>query len=472
MIGADLTVFTADAAATVPGPEWLKDVRQAAFERLGNAEWPSESEEVWRYSRIDDLDLDRFAPAAVPPGTPRADAAHALSGTSATRWLEGVGARAALVVVRDGVVVASELSEAARHQGVVAGSLLETPAASDVLGAAPAPDAFVELATAFMPDITAVVVPARVVLDEPVLVVHLLGFGGGPDTPGGGRDRVASGPSPEAGTASEGGRGLASFPRTVVRIGRAAEASVVEVAVSGDGLLLAVPTVDLDVSDDGRLSYAGIQDLGRAAWQLGYQTSRVGRDGHLSSFSMALGGSYARLRTDSRLAGQGGTSNLLAAYFGDGEQMHDFRTMQDHEAPKTTSDLLFKGAVADEARSVYSGLIRVRRGAVGTNAFQTNRNLVLSEGARAHSVPNLDIAENDVRCSHASAVGPIDPDQRYYLESRGIPRGVADRLIVLGFFDDILERAPVPGVRSSLRSAVAGRATAGRGRLFGQGSSG
>jgi Fe-S cluster assembly protein SufD len=257
-----------------------------------------------------------------------------------------------------------------------------------------------------------------------------------------------------------------------VRIGRAAEASVVEVSVSGEGPVLTVPTVDLEVSDDARLSYVGIQDLGRAAWQLGYQVSRVGRDGHLSSFSVALGGSYARLRTDARLAGQGGTSNLLAAYFGDGEQMHDFRTMQDHEAPKTTSDLLFKGAVADEARSVYSGLIRVRRGAVGTNAFQTNRNLVLSEGARAHSVPNLDIAENDVRCSHASAVGPIDPDHRYYLESRGIPREVADRLIVLGFFDDILERAPVPGVRSWLRSAVAHRATAGSGRLLGQGSAG
>ena len=112
--------------------------------------------------------------------------------------------------------------------------------------------------------------------------------------------------------------------------------------------------------------------------------------------------------------------------------MHDFRTMQDHVAPATTSDLLFKGAVRDEAKSVYSGLIRVRKEAAGTNAFQTNRNLVLSEGAHVESVPNLEIEANDVRCSHASAVGPIDEEQRFYLESRGIEPEVAERLIVLG----------------------------------------
>ena len=135
------------------------------------------------------------------------------------------------------------------------------------------------------------------------------------------------------------------------------------------------------------------------------------------------------------------------------------RQLQDHDAPRTTSDLLFKGAVEDQAQSVYSGLIRVRKGARGTNAFQTNRNLVLSDGAHADSVPNLEIEENDVRCSHASAVGPIDEDQRYYLESRGVPPAVADRLIVLGFFDEILDRTPVPGLRELLRGAVAAKLT-------------
>jgi Fe-S cluster assembly protein SufD len=137
--------------------------------------------------------------------------------------------------------------------------------------------------------------------------------------------------------------------------------------------------------------------------------------------------------------------------------MHDFRTLQDHDAPKTTSDLLFKGAVEDESRAVYSGLIRIRKGAAGTNAFQTNRNLVLGQGAHADSVPNLEIEENDVKCSHASAVGPIDEEQRYYLEARGLPPEAADRLIVLGFFEEILEDIHITGLRDPLRRAVAAK---------------
>ena len=120
-----------------------------------------------------------------------------------------------------------------------------------------------------------------------------------------------------------------------------------------------------------------------------------------------------------------GSTRQVALYFAGGEQMHNFRTIQDHDAPHTTSDLLFKGAVQDSARSVYTGLIRIRPHARGTSAFQTNRNLTLSEGAWAESVPNLEIETNDVRCSHASTVGPIDADQRFYLESRGIPTSIA-----------------------------------------------
>jgi Fe-S cluster assembly protein SufD len=127
--------------------------------------------------------------------------------------------------------------------------------------------------------------------------------------------------------------------------------------------------------------------------------------------------------------------------------------------------LLFKGAVEDHARSVYTGLIRVAKEAVGTNAFQTNRNLVLSEGASAESVPNLEIETNQVQCSHASAVGPIDEEQRFYLESRGVPTEVADRLIVLGFFGEVLERLPVPALSGRLRDAVADKLAGRRGRL-------
>src|SRR5581483_1415960 len=168
------------------------------------------------------------------------------------------------------------------------------------------------------------------------------------------------------------------------------------------------------------------------------------------SFAVALGGDYARVRTDCTVVGAGGNAQLLALYCGDGTQMHDFITIQNHEGRKSTSDLVFKGTVQDEARSSYWGLIRIARGAAGTQAFQTNRNLVLSESAGADSVPNLDIQENDVSCSHASATGPIDEDQRFYLESRGVSPEVADRLIVLGFFQDLLQRLPVAALRPHL----------------------
>ena len=146
---------------------------------------------------------------------------------------------------------------------------------------------------------------------------------------------------------------------------------------------------------------------------------------------------------------------MRALYFGDSTQMHDFRTLQDHVAPHTTSDLLFKGAVEGHSRAVYTGLIRVGKGAPGTNAYQTNRNVKLSDGAWAESVPNLEILNNDVKCSHASAVGPVDEEQRFYLESRGVPPQVAERLIVLGFCGEVLERLPVPGAVGVLQREIA-----------------
>jgi Fe-S cluster assembly protein SufD len=174
----------------------------------------------------------------------------------------------------------------------------------------------------------------------------------------------------------------------------------------------------------------------------------------LRSSVVALGGDYARLRSEARLDGEGADSDLLAVYFGDGDQTLDFRTLQDHAAPRTRSSLLFKGAVEERAHSVYSGLIHIRPQAQRSDAFQTNRNLVLTEGAGAESIPNLEIEANDVRCSHASTVGPIDDEQLYYLETRGVPPADAERLIVLGFFDDVFDRLAVPALVEPLRAEV------------------
>ncbi len=436
-----LTAFTADASSALAGPLWLATRRAGAWERFAAGSLPQEAEEVWRYSGIDRFDLSSFGPVQRPDRAPGPDleVGRALA--------QPLGSRAALVVTYNGAIVGVESEPSVADDQLSVTSVLSNSDAPAGLGElAPAHDAFGELHDAFLADVVHVVVAKKAVLRDPVIVVHLV-------------DRAAASGS------------AAAFPRSLVHVGPSAEAGVIELyasvgapdttgAADADHRappVLVIPVTELEVEDDAHLGYANLQVLDQACTELAVQASRVGRNSTLRSFTVSLGGGYARVRTDSDLIGQGGHTALLAAYLGTDKQVHDFRTLQDHHAPRTESELLFEGAVADEARSVYSGLIHIRNGAHGARAFQTNHNLVLSEGAHADSVPNLDIEENDVRCSHASTVGPIDEDQRYYLESRGISPAVAERLIVLGFFSDLANRAPFPGVGPWVENAVSHR---------------
>jgi Fe-S cluster assembly protein SufD len=397
---------------------------------------------VWRYSGIDSFDLDAYAPAPTA-GTPQS-ARSALA--CAVEVAEELGPRSVLVVTHNGACIGIERSAAAPDALTVATIGANDTEPSETLGEHVGTDAFVELHQAFVPDITVVQVSRKVAVADPVVIIHLVD------------------------AADPGALGVSAFPRAVVRVAGSAEVGVIELVAptgTGDGLSLVVPVTELDVAEDAHLRYAGLQVLGTGATVIARQSSRVNRDGTLRSFTAGLGGRYARVRTDSELLGTGGNTSLLAAYLGTGAQVHDFRTLQDHHAGRTESELLFKGAVSDTARSVYSGLIRIRKGARGANAFQTNHNLVLSTGAHADSVPNLDIDENDVRCSHASTVGPIDEDQRYYLESRGIEPAVAERMIVMGFFSDIATRAPFPTVGRWVEDAVRARLTRSLGAVPG-----
>jgi Fe-S cluster assembly protein SufD len=254
------------------------------------------------------------------------------------------------------------------------------------------------------------------------------------------------------------GNGIAAFPRLVVEAGADSDVSVLEVLLSAaDAEALVVSHADLLVAKAARVGHLVVQDLGLEVWQLGHQRSTVDADATLTASAAAFGGRYARLRTDCSLTGRGSTGNLRAVWFGEGSQHLDFRTFQDHAAPDTTSDLVYKGAVSGSSRSVYTGLIKVRPNARGTNAFQTNRNLKLSADAWAESVPNLEIENNDVRCSHASAVGPVDEEQLWYLEARGVPPAVAERLIVAGFFEEVIGSLPVPAAAGPLRASVKGK---------------
>jgi Fe-S cluster assembly protein SufD len=281
------------------------------------------------------------------------------------------------------------------------------------------------LRQALLSDPIVIDVPAGVAVAEPIVVRHR----GAPD-------------------------GGAASVHVVVRAGADSDVTVLEVLEGGgDGLLL--PTTELQLEGSARVRYASAQLLDRRTWALGTLDLDIESQATATACLAGFGGAYARLRTDCRLNGRGASGDLAAAFFGDGDQTLDYRTFQDHVAPDTTSNLLFKGAVSDRSRSVYTGLIRVGKGARGTNAFQTNRNLKLSEDAWAESIPNLVIENNDVHCSHASAVGPIDEEQRFYLESRGVPTPVAERLIVAGFFAEVLDLLPTDDLRGRLDAAVA-----------------
>jgi Fe-S cluster assembly protein SufD len=320
------------------------------------------------------------------------------------------------------------------EQGDVGRTVVGSASALDdgeaLLGALPADgDAFTWLHHALLGDPIVIDVPAGCHVAQPIVVRH-------------------------QGAAA----GQAWAPHLVVRAGADSEVRVVEVFEGGGaGLLVPGTTVVLDAA--ARVGYVGVQQLDRGAWSIGELDLSAESQASVTAGLAGFGGDYTRVRTDCRLVGRGATGDLLAAYFGDGDQTLDYRTFQDHAAPDTTSNLLFKGTVSDRSRSVYTGLIRVGKDARGTNAFQTNRNIKLSEDAWAESVPNLQIENNDVHCSHASAVGPIDEEQRFYLESRGVPTNVAERLIVAGFFAEVFDLFPANSLRDDLDAAVAAKLT-------------
>jgi Fe-S cluster assembly protein SufD len=350
--------------------------------QLSTLELPTTDEEIWRYSRIGDLDLAAYVPAV-----------HDVD-------VDGAG---------DLLV------------DLPAAELFDDP-----------PDVFAELSRALGSSFTPPVhisVPAGHVAADPIVVTHTI----------------------------PGDRSLTA-PRLLIDAGADSEITVIEIfRSSGAGPALTLPVVHVRAGQAARVRYLAVNELGDETWSIGHQRAESDRDSDLLLSAVALGGDYARVRTEARSVGRGASTRQVALYFADGDQMHDFRIIQDHVAPHTNSDLLFKGAVQDRAASVYTGLIAIGEEARGTAAYQTNRTLTLSDGAWAESVPNLDIRTNDVKCSHASTVGPIDEDQRFYLESRGVRPDVAERLVVLGFFDEVISQLPSKDLADDLRARVASK---------------
>ncbi len=215
--------------------------------------------------------------------------------------------------------------------------------------------------------------------------------------------------------------------------------------------------VELFVEQAAKLEYVSLQNLSRETWHFASHHARVERDGELDWVSGGFGSKKGKVRIQNDLAGPGATSRVTGAYFADSDQHLDYDTFQEHMAPDTESDFAFKGALRDTATAVWRGMIRVERDAQKTNAYQECRNLMLSPTTHAVPIPGLEILANDVRCTHGATVSRVDREQLFYLMARGLPRAEAERLIVRGFFQDVLDRIELEPVRAAMTSALEAR---------------
>jgi Fe-S cluster assembly protein SufD len=253
------------------------------------------------------------------------------------------------------------------------------------------------------------------------------------------------------------GTGLAYFSHILVFLDDGASLTYVHEAAShteAHGQTMHAGIVEIHVGEAASLRFVELQSWGEHVWNFSHERVRVYQDGNIDWIFGAIGSHLTKNFSDLDLLGAGSTGRMSGFYFTDGVQHLDHDTQQNHMAPHTTSDLLFKGALKDRSRSVWQGMIYVAPGAQKTDGYQANRNLTLSPKARADSIPGLEILADDVRCTHGATVGKIDPEQVFYLLSRGIPYPDAERLIVEGFFDPIMQRIPFEAVRERFQDAI------------------
>jgi Fe-S cluster assembly protein SufD len=404
--------------------------RRRAFDAFRAMPTPSPDTEEWRYTDLRELDLSFVPFAAETPATNLDQVRPELLEAAGE-----VGERAGLSIQHNSTVVISNLDPDAAARGVVFTSLDRAEADHPDLvdgrinGAVSAGRTrFAALHAAFRAGGTFVFVPRNVRVERPLQTLTYV-------------DRD----------------GLAVFPHTVLVLEEGAELTFVDRYVSPDlDRALSDAVVELYLGPGSKLRYVSLQDWGAGVTHLSVQRAVVGRDAELRSLAVAFGGSLSRTEVESILEGDGGSSEMLGVYFADGDQHFDHRSIQDHLGSQTASDLLYKGALKGRSRTIYSGTVIIRPGAHKCDAYQTNRNVLLSEQAKADSIPNLEILSNDpVRCGHAASVGPVDDDQLFYMQSRGIPLDEAQRLIVTGFFQEVLDRVTLPEVRTSLEVAIA-----------------
>lgn len=432
MTQATKTGFDEEALAALPSPApFVETLRKQAFKEFLALPIPSEETEEWRYTDVEHFDFD-LAPFAGGGSAVNLDDVPEEILSAAGK----VGERAGLQIQRNSEVVVTHLLPELKAKGVWFGDLDQ---ASDeqpelvepYLHGLVATDRskFTALHAAFRSGGTLLYVPRDVQIELPIQTLTYLDADG-----------------------------AAIFPRTLLVAEEGSEVTFIDRYVSPAlDRSLSDAVVEIYAGDGARVRYVALQEYGTGVQHLSVQRARVGRDAHLKTLGVAFGATLARAEVETILAEDGGTSEMLGVYFGDGDQHIDHRSIQDHVGSRTSSDLLYKGAMRDGSNAIYTGTVIIEQGAHLCNAYQTNRNILLSESARAHSVPNLEILTNDpTRCGHAASVGPVSEDEIFYLMSRGIPRKEAERLIVFGFFQEVLDRIDIPEIRESLMAAIEG----------------
>ncbi|MGH2705069.1 MAG: Fe-S cluster assembly protein SufD [Actinomycetota bacterium] len=415
-------------SAALGEPGWVLERRLAAWSTFESMELPREKQEPWRYTDLRRLKfrLDGFSP--IRPGT-----ANEL--TSEARALLGQeGERAGYIVQRDADVVLKQLDAGLGKQGVVLTDIHTAVAEhgdflkEHLFGSV---DVGRHLLTALHGAMfcggTFLYVPRGTSVTVPVESQRWIDQAGG-----------------------------SIFPHTLIIVEEGAELLYFERLRSPDldGPALSNGAVEIVCGQGSRVTFASLQEYSEEVWHFAAQRAVSSRDVTLRSLVVTLGGRFSRIETDGVIRGQGSSSEMLGLYFAEHGQHFDHRTLQDHVAGGSTSDLLYKGALKDESRSVYSGLIRVHEQAAKTDAYQLNRNLVLSDNAKADTKPELEIKNNDLRCTHGASVGQIDENELFYLQTRGIDSAEAQRLIVTGFFEDVITRIRIEEVRAVLHDAI------------------
>ncbi len=424
------TTFDERALASLPEVAgFTGDLRTRAFEEFEALPTPSQETEEWRYTDLSEFALD-FAPYTSGGRAQNLDGVP----SEILRDAGEIGERAGLQIQHDSDVMLTHLDPALAARGVIFTDLDRAAAEHTDLVERYLHDLvptkrtrFTALHAAFRTGGTFLFVPRDTKVDLPLQTLTYVDVDG-----------------------------AAVFPHTLIVVEAGAEVTFIERYASPDlTRAFSDAITEIHVGDGAHVRYAAIQDWGAGMTHLAIQRARTGRDADLRTLSLGFGADLARTETEVELAEPGGFSEQLGVFFADGEQHFDHRSTQEHVAPSCRSDLLYKGALRDSSRAVYSGWVYVRPGAQRTDAMQTSRNIVLSEHAKADAIPNLEIEANDVKCGHAASVGPVEEETLFYLESRGIPRDEAERLIVTGFFQEVLDRVQIDEVREGAVAAIA-----------------